>query len=243
MRTARKLVAGAFGLAGLKVTRTGADPACEGFDVYLRRARAAGRDVNDWLESELGWEPSATLVDTFIRPLVRPDSCIVEIGSGTGRHARHMAPLVPGGSLVCVDHSPWCRKFLRGYFRDCANVRVAAPRDGQLPASEGTVDLVFSNATFIELKLGTIRTLAREMARILKPGGCAVFDYLDTDREEAWDFLDRSGPELDTCYTYHSGTAMNRVFAGAGFAAGERRQEGKSTYVAFRRDGGSHSRA
>ena len=36
---------------------------------------------------------------------------------------------------------------------------------------------------------------------------------------------------MRTIYTYHAASAIDRVFEDAGFAIGERAQDGKSTYV------------
>jgi SAM-dependent methyltransferase len=229
----------ALGSVGLTLSRSSADPTCEGFDVYLRRATERGMDLNDWLESECGWESAEELLgQAALFPRLPEDARLLEIGSGTGRHARHLATLIPQGRLICVDHSPWCRRFLGDYFRNRPQVEVG-PMDGwRLPAGDAELDLVFSNGTFIELKLGTIHRFALEISRTLKVGGRAVFDYLDIEREEAWRFLRESAPEFDNCFTYHRGATIDKVFGDLGFDAVARHQVGKNTYVAFRKSGG-----
>jgi SAM-dependent methyltransferase len=228
-----------LGSLGLTLSRASVDPACEGFDVYLRRANEQGLDLNDWLESEHGWESAEELLgQQSLFPEFPEGACVLEIGSGTGRHARHLAARLPRGRLICVDHSPWCRRFLADYFRGQPQVEVRPMEGWKLPAGDGELDMVFSNGTFIELKLGTIHRFVVEISRALKTGGLVIFDYLDIEREEAWRFLRASAPELDNCFTYHSGTTINKVFGDLGFTAITRHQVGKNTYVAFRKSGG-----
>lgn len=228
----RKVVSRLRALAGRPNV---ADPACEGFDLYLARARAAGCDVNDWLESELGWEPARPLLERIVFPLLRDDPQILEIGSGTGRHARHFAPRLGRGRFLCVDHSAWCRDFLARYFGSDERFGVATLVDGRLPVPDAATDLVFSNGTFIELKLGRIAAFAAEAGRVLRPGGVAVFDYLDSGREEPWKFLRETGPALADCFTYHSADAIDRSFREAGLSPVDRHHEGKGTYAVFRK--------
>jgi hypothetical protein len=82
----------------------------------------------------------------------------------------------------------------------------------------------------VALKLGTIQLYALEFARVLKPGGVVIFDYIDPTTAEGWAHLATEGHRLPDVYTYHAAEVIDRVFAEAGFAHFERQQLGKSTY-------------
>jgi hypothetical protein len=97
------------------------------------------------------------------------------------------------------------------------------------------MDLVFVAGTMIALKLGDIHLYALEFARVLKPGGVVVFDYIDPNTAEGWAHLHTDGHRLPDVYTYHAPEVIDRVFAEAGFDGFERQQLGKSTYFTARR--------
>jgi SAM-dependent methyltransferase len=217
---------------GYEVRPWRADPKSEGFAGYVEQARRAGLDVNDWQEQHLGWVPALPQLERIVFPHLQPDSVVVELGPGTGRYSRYIAARLPRGKLRLVDHSPFIVDFLAQYFAQ--NPRVSAHlNDGaSLPfAEDAWADLVFSAGTLIALGLGTIELYLREFRRVLKPGGLAIFDYIDPETSEGWQHLVSQSAFLRTVYTYHAASAIERVCQAAGFRLGERRQEGKSTYV------------
>jgi ubiquinone/menaquinone biosynthesis C-methylase UbiE len=208
----------------------------EGFPGYLEAAHARGMDVNDYEERELGWYPAETLLAATLFEHLRPESVVCEVGPGTGRFSRDILPRIPHGQLHLVDHSPWMVRFLQGYFRGQRNV-VVHLGDGlslPIPGAEWA-DVVFIAGTVIALKLGVIQHYAEEFARVLKPGGVLVFDYLDPTTEDGWAHLHTEGRRLADVYTYHAPEVVDRVFAEAGFEAFERQQLSKSTYFTARR--------
>jgi ubiquinone/menaquinone biosynthesis C-methylase UbiE len=188
-------------------------------------------DVNDYEEQQLGWYPAAALLEATLLPRLRADSLVCEVGPGTGRFSRYILPRIPRGQLHLVDHSAWMVRFLRGYFRNQPNVFVHLGDGQSLPtARAGWLDVVFVAGTIIALKLGTIRLYAAEFARVLRPGGLVVFDYLDPTTSDGWEHLQTEGRRLADVYTYHAPQVIDRVFAEAGFEAFERQQLSKSTY-------------
>src|SRR5438128_1804906 len=208
----------------------------EGFAGYLEAADQAGMDVNDFEEQRLGWRLPLPTLEELVFPLLRPESRVCEIGPGTGRWSRHIVECVPEGELHLVDPSPWMVRFLSHYFEGPPMVR-AHLNDGQsLPfAREAWLDLIFSANTFVELKLGVIWRYAFDFARVLKPGGYAVVDYIDPTTPEGWEHLRTQGPELAPVYTFHTGETIDRVFTEAGLSVERRFQVGKSTFVVARR--------
>ena len=240
-----KIAAGLKRLAGGFLTALGcdtsrrkiskADPLCEGFDKYLVEATKAGMDVNDWIEEQLGWEPALPTLRKVVFPYLDQTSCVCEIGAGTGRHARHIIPLLGRGKLHLFDHSSWIRGHLKNYFSEKENVYVGECDSASIGLATDSVDLCFSNGAFIEFKLGTILLFAEEFWRVLKFNGYAVFDYIDISTEEGWQYLKSQSAVHHRTFTYHCGHTIDKVFASVGFSFLERYQEGKSTYVVFQK--------
>jgi ubiquinone/menaquinone biosynthesis C-methylase UbiE len=208
----------------------------EGFPGYVETAHRLGMDVNDYEEQRLGWYPAQPLLEATTFGHLRTNSVVCEIGPGTGRFSRFIVPRIPDGQLHLVDHSPWMVRFLETYFRDQPQVRVQLGDGHSLPYSQsGWIDLVFVAGTIVALKLGTIHLYAREFARVLKPGGVVVFDYIDPTTTEGWAHLQTEGHRLADVYTYHAPEIIDRVFAEAGFEGFERQQFAKSTYFSATR--------
>jgi len=222
---------------GYRLTPWRADEKSEGFEGYVRHARLAGMDVNEWQEQVLGWVPCLPALERIVLPDLQPDWRVIELGPGTGRFSRHLADRLPRGELYLVDHSPWLVAFLRDYFQTCPRVRVALNDGYVLPFADGEwADLVFSAGTLVAMKLGAIDLYAREFFRVLKPGGRVIFDYIDPETPAGWTHMTSQTPYLRSVYTYHTASAMNKVFASAGFRIGERTQDGKSTYLTVHKD-------
>ena len=221
---------------GYEITRISeVDPLCENFNNYLSEATKEGMDVNDWIEKKLGWEPALPLLEKVVFPYLEQDSCVCEVGSGTGRHARHIQPLLKSGEMFLFDHSSWIRSHLKNYFSDCKNIFVYEADGSSIKLPSDSVDLCFSNGTFIEFKLGTVLLYAKEFSRILKKNGYAIFDYIDVSTENGWQHLNSEFPVHHKTYTYHCGHIIDRIFNSVGFSSVERYQDGKSTYVVFQK--------
>jgi ubiquinone/menaquinone biosynthesis C-methylase UbiE len=215
----------------------------EGFPGYVESARRLRMDVNDYEETQLGWFPAQALLEATTFPYLRDDSVVCEIGPGTGRFSRYIVPRIPEGQLHLVDHSSWMVRFLETYFRDQRKVSVHLGDGHSLPFERsGWMDLIFVAGTIVALKLGTIHLYAREFARVLKPGGVVIFDYIDPTTAEGWTHLQTEGHRLADVYTYHAPEIIDRVFADAGFEGFARQQFAKSTYFtatkAWRHDAG-----
>jgi len=208
----------------------------EGFPGYLESAQRLGMDVNDYEEQTLGWRlPGPTLAEV-VYPYLADTSIVCEIGPGTGRWSRHIVQRIPRGELHLVDASPWMVRFLRSYFRQLPNVQSHLSDGLSLPFErDAWMDLIFSANTLVELKLGVIYHYALHFARVLKPGGYVVVDYVDPTTEEGWSHLQTQGLDMAAVYTFHAPGVIDHVFSTAGFTVERRHQVGKSTFVIARR--------
>ena len=232
----KRIVKAAINRIGYDVTRVQplkADSRCEGFQNYLAAAKKAGADVNDWLETVLRWDLTLPVLNELVFPYLESRGCVCEIGPGTGRHARHIIPRIPQGTLHLFDHSTWIQDFLRNYFAAYCNVIVHSCDGSTLDVPSNSVDLVFSNGTFIEMKLGLIFLYAQEFGRICKHKGYVIFDYIDISTSEGWSCLESQSCKHGNTLSYHCGHTIEKLFANAGFTLTKRRQHGKSTYVVF----------
>src|SRR6266540_7395865 len=239
----RDLVAASAGVAlrpfGFEVRDRVLSERPEGFPGYLEAAQRLGVDVNDYEDTKLGWAPALPQLEATTFAHLRPDANVCEVGPGTGRFSRLIAERLPRGELHLVDHSPWMVRFLQAYFRNAQQVRVHLGDGHSLPFERnGWLDMVFVAGTMIALKLGTIRLYALDFARVLKPAGVLIFDYIDPTTPEGWAHLEREGAGLPDVYTYHAAQVIDRLLSAAGFARLERQQLGKSTFVTARRTAG-----
>jgi len=212
------------------------DPQAEGFPGYLEKADRAGEDVNDWIEGTLRWEPVTPILEQLVFPLLSNDSRVLELGPGTGRCSRHILCKIPQGRLVLVDHSQWIVDFLKRYFvnKPRVEVHLSNGRSVSLVGND-PFDLIFSNGTFIELKLGNFVSYAKEFFRLLKPGGQCVFDFIDIESTAGWDFLQAQARSMAHCFSYHSANSIDRIFLNEGFEKIRVQPVGKSTYTTFRK--------
>jgi SAM-dependent methyltransferase len=204
----------------------------EGFPGYLAAAGQLGMDVNDYEEQQLGWRLPRPTLDEVLFPYLDEQSVVCEIGPGTGRWSRHILERIPRGELHLVDASPWMVRFLSSYFRARPAVHAHLGDGQSLPFPRAAcIDAIFSANTLVELKLGVIYRYACDFARVLKPGGHVVVDYIDPTTAEGWEHLVTLPAEMAGVYTFHAPEMIDRVFATAGLRVERRYQVGKSTFV------------
>jgi ubiquinone/menaquinone biosynthesis C-methylase UbiE len=215
---------------------TKVDAKAEGFPGYLDQANKIGMDVNEFQEQKLGWERSLPILEQTVLPYLREDSIVCNLGVGTGRWARHIAPRISQGELHLVDHSPWIVNFVRHYFRSNQRVFVHLNNGRSLPfENDHCIDLVFSFGTFIALKLGVFYLYSREFFRVVKPGGYCVIEYIDITRPEGWNHLETCSKQYFNCFTYHKPEVVESIFSSAGFEVAKSHAIGRSNYLVLRK--------
>ncbi|BAV64963.1 class I SAM-dependent methyltransferase [Sphingobium cloacae] len=121
-----------------------------------------------------------------------PAPAILEWGCGPGRLIRHMAALMPDRAprIVGTDYNPatidWCRDHLPDI--EFALNGLAPP----LPFPDNSFDATYNFSVFTHLSEEMHEAWARELYRVLKPGGMMIatthgdhYRYLLTRRDEA----------------------------------------------------------
>ncbi|WP_219500513.1 class I SAM-dependent methyltransferase [Nonomuraea ceibae] len=115
-----------------------------------------------------GRRAAFTRVATQAKP--RPGDRILDVGCGTGYLSRILSPVAgPGGQVTGVDPSP----AMIGYARDRApgNCEYVVAGGEDLPFPDGSFDLVVSTLAVHHIPSEARPAAAREMFRVLRPGG------------------------------------------------------------------------
>jgi SAM-dependent methyltransferase len=109
------------------------------------------------------------------RAALAPGQQVLDLGTGTGSVALEAASLVaPSGEVLAVDLSPAMLAVAqqRAGARGVMNVRCREGRAEVIPAANGAFDVVLAS---LSLMYAVDRaTAAREIARVLRPGGRLV---------------------------------------------------------------------
>ena len=131
---------------------------------------------------------------------IAPDSHVMDVGCGCGRTARLLVvnPHVRRftGFDVFLPYVEWCTRFFgelhperfRFHHLDVRTERynpggTLSCATARFPAPDGDVDVVYAASVFTHLYPDDLRSYAREMRRVLKPGGTAVVSFHDRPAE------------------------------------------------------------
>lgn len=101
---------------------------------------------------------------------------VLDFGVGFGRLIRHWLPIGP--ELFGVDFTPEAVAFCRENLGHRVDVRQNGPEPA-LPFEDGRFGFVFANSVFTHIRSSEAPGWARELARVLGPGGMAIISALD----------------------------------------------------------------
>ncbi len=187
------------------------------------------RDLSDELrrlrgQVELSWDRERRALSALGAENV---SRIVELGSGPGFYTVRLRELFPGVSITCVDANPALIAAARGTLAaaPAGQVRFVEALADETGLADGSFDLAVARLLFQHLS--DPAATAREMHRLLAPGGWAVV----VDVDKALDFV--IDPEPAGLHELMAGLAKSqaqrggdrsvgrkliRILRGAGFA-------------------------
>jgi hypothetical protein len=197
LRNLRSIVNAALAPLGVKLTRTGGHDWSDianfiPFEDTIRAAQAAGMSVGDYVDAVLNGVPGSSRstiekmssLGVFSQPL----RTVVEIGPGTGRYLEKTLALShPQRYEIYETAGPWSAYLTRTY-------PVTLQRTDGFSMSEtaaGSAELVHAHKVFSGVPFMVTCNYWQEMARVIAPGGWAVFDIV-TERcmgvaaMEAW---------------------------------------------------------
>jgi ubiquinone/menaquinone biosynthesis C-methylase UbiE len=201
-------------------------------------AKKAGMDVNDFIEKDHN-KPALAELQALAFPHISSSSVVCELGPGTGCYTRRLLEKVTDGTVHIVDFDEYTIEFLKQYFKGNPRALYHLNSGYTLPAElSDSVDLVFASSVFTGTTLTYTCAYIDEFARVLKPGGFAVFDYFDVAADEGWNNLMENMAKRRPIfnYNYHATSTIDKLLTRAGLTIVERRPSVRgSTYVTARK--------
>jgi SAM-dependent methyltransferase len=125
------------------------------------------------------------IIDQYVKPHLRTDAVVLEIGSGGGKYSEKLAPLCK--VLICADVSGKMIEGVKRRLQGFTNVRFEKLNGLDLDqfASE-TIDFVFSFDCFVHVEIEDIYCYLQEIKRVLVPGGRGLLHFANLHSEEGW---------------------------------------------------------
>ena len=130
------------------------------------------------------------VINDFIKPYIDQNSICAEIGSGGGRVAARVAPLVE--KLTCFDISIEMLKKAKKALKSFTNIDYKELQDCQFPKElNAAYDMVYSFDVFVHLDLHTIWKYLLEIKKILKPNGKVFLHTTNLKTPDGWERFSR----------------------------------------------------
>jgi ubiquinone/menaquinone biosynthesis C-methylase UbiE len=144
---------------------------------------------------------------------------LLDIGAGTGRFLSFVNSVQPGLSLTALDLSAPYLARAKKALKAAKNASFVEAAAEDMPFPDASVDIAVSIYLFHELPPRVRVAAAKEIARVLKPGGIFVFaDSIQYGDLPAFDGLLDVFPELlhEPYYSTYSKTDIAKLFGAAG---------------------------
>ncbi len=162
-----------------------------------------------------------------------------DIACGTGSFLRQVRQAFPRLPALAIDLSEAYMAETRHRIGSRPNVRSLVAKAEALPLSDAGLDIATCIYLFHELPPDVRRAVARELARVIKPGGLLVFvDSLQTGDEPDYDGLLELFPALfhEPYFDGYLADDLEGMFVEAGFAIEGRSNAFFSKVLALRRE-------
>jgi ubiquinone/menaquinone biosynthesis C-methylase UbiE len=146
---------------------------------------------------------------------------LLDVASGTGRFVRFVKQAFPRLNVIASDLSEAYLSEAREHVRPYKGVEFKVAKAEALPFADASFDIVTSIYLFHEVPPHVRREIAREFARVLKPGGLLVFmDSLQTGDAPEFDAMLESFPANfhEPFYKSYLGEDLRAIFTDAGLA-------------------------
>lgn len=146
---------------------------------------------------------------------------LLDIGAGTGSFLSFVQSVQPDLKAIALDLSEPYLARARDALRPRGQVRFVVAASEAMPLSDASVDAAVSIFVFHELPPKVRDTVAKEIARVLKPGGLFVLaDTIQYGDAPAFDGLLDVFPSLlhEPYYSSYTKSDLNSAFAAAGLA-------------------------
>jgi ubiquinone/menaquinone biosynthesis C-methylase UbiE len=147
---------------------------------------------------------------------------LLDLACGTGRFLRQVRLTYPALKLTGLDLSAAYLAEGKTQFQGLRPATWLAANAEAIPLADASQDLVTCIFLFHELPPEVRRQVAREIARVLKPGGTFIFlDSLQIGDKPGWDGLLEAFPVRfhEPYYRHYSIDDLEGLFAAAGLAA------------------------
>jgi SAM-dependent methyltransferase len=190
------------------------------FERTIEAARKEGISVGDYIDNVMSGTPGVTqdTIDkmTSLGVFSEPLRTIVEIGPGSGRYLeKTIKASRPARYEIYETARPWAQYLVQNY-----DV-VLQPTDGYSLSStaDASADLVQAHKVFSGIPFMATCCCWQEMARVIRPGGWAVFDVI-TERclgGNAMEVWAKSGIRNASYPAVMPRESALKFFSGAGF--------------------------
>jgi ubiquinone/menaquinone biosynthesis C-methylase UbiE len=136
-------------------------------------------NTDDSVEFERSGQETAESLATMFEPT----ATVMDVGCGIGRVARYIAPRC--AKVWAVDASPLMLTMARNRLSKFPNIEYAQCFGTAIPSIlDGSVDMAYSLLVLQHLEREDAFLLLREIRRILRPGGTALFTFPNLLSEE-----------------------------------------------------------
>jgi ubiquinone/menaquinone biosynthesis C-methylase UbiE len=146
---------------------------------------------------------------------------LLDIGAGTGRFLSFVKSARPDWKAIALDLSEPYLKRARSALREHTGVEFLAAPAEAMPLPDASIDAAVSIYVFHELPPKIRTAVAKEIARVLKPGGIFVLaETIQTGDAPQFDGLIDVFPSLlhEPYYSSYAKTDLDKLFGAAGLA-------------------------